>query len=86
VIGGCIVAGGIGFTALDQWFGVGPEYTLLLGGLGLVVTAVLNPEGIAGALGQMGHRVARWLPSRRAAPTPATAPGAASAATVAAKS
>jgi branched-chain amino acid transport system permease protein len=80
VIGGCIVAGGIGFTALDQWFGVGPEYTLLIGGIGLVVTAVLNPEGISGALGQLSHRVARLLPSRRAAATPATTQKAAPAA------
>jgi branched-chain amino acid transport system permease protein len=85
VIGGCLVAGGIGFTTLDQWFGVGPEYTLLLGGLGLVITAVLNPEGIAGALGQVGHRITRRLPSRRAAETPAPAPGAAPAATAGAK-
>jgi branched-chain amino acid transport system permease protein len=80
VIGGCLVAGGIGFTALDQWFGIGPEYTLLLGGLGLVITAVLNPEGISGALGQASHRLTGWLPSRRAAATPATAPGGAPAA------
>jgi branched-chain amino acid transport system permease protein len=86
VIGGCLVAGGVGFTALDQWFGVGPEYTLLLGGLGLVITAVLNPEGISGALGQLSHRVARRHPSRRAAASPATTPGAAPAAPVGAKS
>jgi branched-chain amino acid transport system permease protein len=86
VIGGCIVAGGIGFTALDQWFGVGPEYTLLIGGLGLVITAVLNPEGISGALGHFAHRAARWLPSRRAVATPSTAAGSAPAAPVGAKS
>jgi branched-chain amino acid transport system permease protein len=86
VIGGCLVAGGVGFTALDQWFGVGPEYTLLLGGLGLVITAVLNPEGISGALGKLSHRVARRHPSRRAAASPATTPGAAPAAPVGAKS
>jgi branched-chain amino acid transport system permease protein len=70
VLGGVLVAGGVGFTALDQWFGVGDEYTLFLGGLGLVVTAVLNPEGVAGALGHARARLTRPLrhsrqPARR---------------------
>ena len=32
---------------LDQQFGFG-QYVLLISGLGLILTAVLNPEGIAG--------------------------------------
>jgi branched-chain amino acid transport system permease protein len=50
VLGGLLVTGGVGFTALDQWLGVEPQYTLLIGGLGMVAAAVLNPEGLAGAL------------------------------------
>ncbi len=57
VLGGLLVANGVAFTALDEWFGVGPEYTLLLGGLGLVVTAVLNPDGLAGALTRARRRL-----------------------------
>ncbi|MGQ0804325.1 MAG: ABC transporter permease [Actinomycetota bacterium] len=75
VIGGSIVAGGIGFTALDEWFHIGDEYTLFLGGLGLILTAVLNPEGIAGALTQTRDRVVLGLRARRirtTSPAPAT--------------
>ena len=32
---------------LERSLGVPPEFGLLLGGVGLVVSAVLNPEGIA---------------------------------------
>lgn len=49
VIGGSLVAGGVQFTALKQWFGLEDQYTMLIAGLGLVIAAVLNPEGIAGA-------------------------------------
>jgi branched-chain amino acid transport system permease protein len=48
-IGGCLVGGGLAFTALREWFGVSPQFTNLLGGLGLIVAAIANPEGIAGA-------------------------------------
>ncbi len=72
VVGGLLVAGGVGFTALDQWFGVGDEYTLFLSGLGLVVTAVLRPEGVAGALGDLRARVT--LPRFRRARVPALQP------------
>jgi branched-chain amino acid transport system permease protein len=68
VVGGSLVAGGVAFTALDEWFGIGNEYTLLLSGLGLVVTAVVNPNGIAGALRRAGVRLQTQL-DRRTSPT-----------------
>ena len=49
VIGGMLTGGGLVFYALDQWIGFG-RYETLVAGLGLVVTAVLNPEGISGAV------------------------------------
>ena len=39
VIAGMLVAGGVTFTAVDQFFGLDSRYTLLIGGVGLVVTA-----------------------------------------------
>jgi branched-chain amino acid transport system permease protein len=50
VIGGLLVTDGVIFTALQQWTGLSPNYTQLIGGLGLVVTVLTNPEGIAGGL------------------------------------
>jgi branched-chain amino acid transport system permease protein len=64
VLGGFIVAGGITFTAFQHWFHIDPKYTLLLGGLGLIITAILNPQGIAGALRETGL-VLRRLARRR---------------------
>jgi branched-subunit amino acid ABC-type transport system permease component len=52
VLGGLLATGGVVFLALDNAFGLG-QYQDLIGGLGLVVTAVLNPEGISGALRQV---------------------------------
>lgn len=49
VVGGMLVAGGVSFTALHLLFGVREEYALLIGGLGLTLTAVMNPEGVIGA-------------------------------------
>jgi branched-chain amino acid transport system permease protein len=49
VIGGFLVTNGLMFTALQEWFGLSPNYSALVGGLGLVVTIVVNPDGIAGA-------------------------------------
>jgi branched-chain amino acid transport system permease protein len=48
VIGGFLVTNGLIFTALDEWVGIPSDYSLLIGGLGLVITVVTNPEGIAG--------------------------------------
>jgi branched-chain amino acid transport system permease protein len=50
VVGGFIVTGGLAFTFLENVMGVPEEFALLLGGLGVVVTAIRNPEGIAGTI------------------------------------
>jgi branched-chain amino acid transport system permease protein len=57
VIGGFLVTNGLVFTALDRWVGVSPNYAILIGGLGLIVTVVTNPDGIAGTWRAIG---ARW--------------------------
>ena len=36
-----------------------PEFTLILGGLGLITTAILNPEGIAGGLIDIEQQLVR---------------------------
>jgi branched-chain amino acid transport system permease protein len=64
VIGGLLVTNGLVFTAAQQWFGVSPSFTTLVGGLGLILTVVQNPEGVAGGIREMGGRVRR----RRRAP------------------
>jgi branched-chain amino acid transport system permease protein len=53
VIGGFLVTNGILFTVLQKWIGVGPTYSILIGGLGLILTVVANPEGIAGTWRQI---------------------------------
>nr|MDQ6928985.1 ABC transporter permease [Actinomycetota bacterium] len=59
MVGGALVAGGIVFTAADDLFGWG-RYQLLVSGLGLIVIAVLYPEGLSG----IGWRI--WDRLRRA--------------------
>jgi branched-chain amino acid transport system permease protein len=68
VLGGFIVTGGIVVTALQHWFHVDPKYTLLLGGLGLIIAAIRNPEGIAGTLRQTGPVFKRLAGRRRSGP------------------
>lgn len=60
VIGGTLVVGGLQFTILKQWLGLGDDYMLLVGGLGLVCTAVFNPEGITGAVRHARDRLPRF--------------------------
>ena len=65
VVGGLFVANGLAFTALHHFFGL-DGLTNLIGGLGLIATAILNPEGVAGGLGLAARRVANLIPGRRA--------------------
>jgi branched-chain amino acid transport system permease protein len=71
IAGGFLVAGGLVFTFLQQSLGVPPEFTLLLGGLGLVITAIVNPEGIAGRLRTDGLRLQAKFRKPRS-PSPAS--------------
>jgi branched-chain amino acid transport system permease protein len=54
MVSGAVIAG-IGATegllphAFDKWFGLSGNWALLIGGFALVVTLLLNPEGIAGS-------------------------------------
>ena len=48
IAGGMLVSGGIFFTFLSNILHVPSEFTLILGGLGLVFAAIQNPEGLAG--------------------------------------
>src|SRR5207244_12799753 len=50
IAGGFLVAGGLVFTFLQQTLGVPSEFTLMLGGLGLILSAILNPGGHAVAV------------------------------------
>ena len=48
IVGGLLVADGLVFRLLDRLLGLGP-YQLLASGLGLMVVAVLRPQGLAGS-------------------------------------
>ena len=54
ISGGFLVAGGLVFTFMDRVLGIPQEFTLILGGLGLIFAAIQNPEGIAGVVRQVG--------------------------------
>ncbi|MBM3670945.1 MAG: ATP-binding cassette domain-containing protein [Actinobacteria bacterium] len=76
LVGGSLVGGGIFFYVVRQVFGGGDNFAdleLLIGGLGLIVVAVLNPEGIAGAIRAAAgaRRPRRDVPAR---PTEPAAP------------
>lgn len=49
ISGGFVAAGGIFFTFLINVVHVPGEFTLILGGLGLIFASIQNPEGLAGA-------------------------------------
>jgi branched-chain amino acid transport system permease protein len=59
VIGGLLVTDGLVFTGLQRWFGLSPNYSILIGGLGLIATVVTNPDGIAGTWRRLGARINR---------------------------
>ncbi|MET0449935.1 MAG: ABC transporter permease [Aeromicrobium sp.] len=72
--GGAIVAGilgplGLVYTALHQWFDMGDYYALVTG-IGLIITAILNPSGIAGET----RKQIDWVKSRRTGTRPPIRP------------
>jgi branched-chain amino acid transport system permease protein len=73
LVGGLLVTEGLAIHAVNRWFGVPVDYQLLIAGLALIVTIVLNPLGIAGAVAEDFRR--RVLPAirRRRTRSPAVA-------------
>lgn len=76
MISGALVAG-IGTTAgllpfaLQQWFGLAGSWSVLIGAVGLVVTLIFNPEGIAGSALRKRRAAAAAVPPA----TPTAGPG-----------
>jgi len=66
---GVLTAGGLGSTVLDKILHMGAWETLAAGAL-LVLTAILNPEGIAAALRHTGAALRHLLHHRRAKAEP----------------
>src|ERR671936_329210 len=73
LVGGMLVTEGLAIHAVNRWFGVPVDYQLFIAGLALIVTIVLNPMGIAGAVAADVRR--RVLPAirRRRVRSPAVA-------------
>jgi ABC-type branched-subunit amino acid transport system ATPase component/branched-subunit amino acid ABC-type transport system permease component len=74
ILAGMLAAGGIAYYAATQWLGLGDWYGTITG-VGLVLTVVLNPEGIVGPF----HVMLEKMRTRRGikpvpAPTPASTP------------
>jgi ABC-type branched-subunit amino acid transport system ATPase component/branched-subunit amino acid ABC-type transport system permease component len=68
-VSGGILAGLLGFQGLvylaaDRWLGLGGWYQVVIG-IGLILTVVLNPEGI---VGPVHTRLEAWRASRAAGP------------------
>lgn len=59
VVGGLLVSGGLAFTFGERVLGIPQEFGLLLGGFGLVLASVTNPEGIAASLAEKLERLGR---------------------------
>jgi branched-chain amino acid transport system permease protein len=73
LVGGTIAAGGVMSTIMDDAFGFG-RYVPIVAGIGLILTAVLNPDGISGGLAitrdQLRTRLARQKQTAAAPATP----------------
>jgi ABC-type branched-subunit amino acid transport system ATPase component/branched-subunit amino acid ABC-type transport system permease component len=68
IVAGLISANGLVYTALNDWLSLGKWYSTI-SGLGLIITAVQNPEGVVGP----AHRLAERFRSRRQEPAVAVA-------------
>ena len=68
LVGGMLVTEGLAIHAVNRWFGVPVDYQLLIAGVALIVTIVVNPMGIAGAVAaDVRRRVMPTIRRRRMA-------------------
>jgi branched-chain amino acid transport system permease protein len=72
IFAGLISTSGLVPYALDKWLGISGNWALLFAGVALIVTLIMNPEGVAGA----NYKAAQQRRARRAraasAPVPET--------------
>jgi branched-chain amino acid transport system permease protein len=69
-VAGLISTSGLVSYALDKWLGLSGNWALLFGGVALIVTLILNPEGVAGA----NYKKAQQRKRRRQAQAPVPVP------------
>ncbi len=62
-----ISTSGLVSYALDKWLGLSGNWALLFGGVALIVTLILNPEGVAGANYKKAQQRRRKKEAARAA-------------------
>jgi branched-chain amino acid transport system permease protein len=69
-IAGLISTSGLVSYSLDKWFGLSGNWALLFGGVALIVTLILNPEGVAGANYKKAQQRRKRKQARASAPVP----------------
>ena len=67
VSAGALIPGGIVFVILQTVFKVPPEFTLILGAIAVIATAIFNPEGVAGGFRTRVARPTSRIRARRPA-------------------
>jgi len=73
VLAGILASSGIVFVALDKWVNLG-KWFAIISGVGLIITLIFNPEGLARGGQALAERIpARWLRRRRSADASADA-------------
>ncbi len=67
MIGGLLAPLGLSYIMTDRLFDLGPNYALM-GGIGVILMAIMNPVGIAGANRQMWDLAKQKFRTRRSVP------------------
>lgn len=73
IFAGLISTSGLFPYALDKWLGVSGNWALLFAGVALILTLIMNPEGVAGANYKKAQQ-RRARKARAATPVPETTP------------
>jgi branched-chain amino acid transport system permease protein len=73
IFAGLISTSGLVPYALDKWLGISGNWALLFAGVALIVTLIMNPEGVAGANYKKAHQ-RRARRARAATAVPETTP------------
>ncbi len=69
-VAGLISTSGLVSYALDKWFGLSGNWALLFGGVALIVTLIMNPEGVAGANYKKAQQRRKRKQAQASAPVP----------------